>query len=121
MNRRHAAPTHEQINYRIGSVPEPCGFLMRKPLTVVEMGLVGAIRIEHGVVEIELVLTDAACVHFSALQRYIAGAASEFDGFEHVTVSAGRLRRDRGRHRGDGERFRTVSIRHDVRGEAVIP
>ena len=81
-----AAPTREQIMERIDSVPEPCGFLMRAPLSVLEMGLVDEIRIERGTVEIELVLTDAACVHFSALRRYIADAVGELDGVDRVTV-----------------------------------
>jgi metal-sulfur cluster biosynthetic enzyme len=79
-------PTREQILDRIGTVPEPCGFLMRTPLSVLEMGLVDAVRIDDGRIEIELVLTDAACVHLSAMSQYIADAVGDLEGVDTVVV-----------------------------------
>jgi len=78
--------TREQVLQRIDTVPEPCGFLMGAPLSVVEMGLVDAIRIDGGRVEVELVLTDASCVHFSSMRAYITDALADLDGVHTVEV-----------------------------------
>jgi metal-sulfur cluster biosynthetic enzyme len=79
--------TRQQVLDKINMVPEPCGVLMHAPLSVVEMGLVDSIRIDRGKVAIELVLTDASCVHFSSLRRYITDAVSDLDGVESVEVT----------------------------------
>jgi len=79
-------PTLEQVLEKIDSVPEPCGLLMRAPLSVLEMGLVDAVQIEGGTVEIELVLTDASCVHLSSMRQYICDAVGDLDGVERVEV-----------------------------------
>lgn len=73
---------------KIDTVPEPCGLLMQAPLSVVEMGLVDAIRIDGTAVTIELVLTDASCVHFASLRRYIADVVSDLEGVDSVEVTA---------------------------------
>jgi metal-sulfur cluster biosynthetic enzyme len=80
-------PTRQQVLDKINTVPEPCGLLMRAPLSVVEMGLVDSIRIDGGKVSIELVLTDASCVHWSSLRRYITDAVSDLGGVESVEVT----------------------------------
>jgi metal-sulfur cluster biosynthetic enzyme len=80
-------PTRQQVLDKINTVPEPCGLLMRAPLSVVEMGLVDSIRIDCGKVTIELVLTDASCVHLSSLRRYITDVVSDLDGVEGVEVT----------------------------------
>jgi metal-sulfur cluster biosynthetic enzyme len=79
-------PTLEQVLAKIDSVPEPCGFLMRAPLSVLEMGLIDAVHIDSGKVEIELVLTDASCVHLSSMREYIADAVRDLDGVQSVEV-----------------------------------
>ena len=79
-------PSREQILERIDSVPEPCGFLMRTPLSVLEMGLVNSVHIEGGRVCIEIVLTDASCVHWSSMRDYIADAVGDVDGVQSVEV-----------------------------------
>lgn len=78
--------TREQVLDAVGTVPEPCGFLMRAPLSVLEMGLVDDVRIAGGTVEIVIVLTDASCTHLSSMQRFIADAVGDLDGVDSVTV-----------------------------------
>lgn len=77
-----------RIEEALHRVPEPCGLLMREPIDICDMGLVDLIEHDAGRVRIVLVLTDASCVHFTGLQRYIADVVGELPGIESVTVDA---------------------------------
>ena len=68
------------------AVTEPCSILMRRPMSIVDMGLIEAIEIEGGHVHVTLVLTDASCVHFTSMQRYIGEVLVELEGVDEVTV-----------------------------------
>lgn len=81
-------PTEDEILAQLRRVPEPCGFLMRTPLNICEMGLVETIEREAGHVRVELVLTDTSCVHFAGMRGYIADVLQELPGVESVTVTA---------------------------------
>jgi metal-sulfur cluster biosynthetic enzyme len=108
-------PTSQEVIDKIHTIPEPCGLLMRAPLSVVDMGLVDRVAIVGGDVAIELVLTDASCVHFSALRTYISEVVSTLDGVRSVRVTASSTKLwtpDRLRHRGDDASARTTN-HHD--------
>jgi metal-sulfur cluster biosynthetic enzyme len=75
-----------QIRERIAQIPEPCALAMRKTTTIGQMGLIEAVELAGGHVRITLCLTDAACVHFGAMQRYIADVLSELPDITEVTV-----------------------------------
>jgi metal-sulfur cluster biosynthetic enzyme len=81
-------PQIDRIEAALHRVPEPCGILMREPIDICDMGLVDVIEHHDGHVRIVLVLTDASCVHFTGLQRYIADVVGELSGITSVTVEA---------------------------------
>jgi metal-sulfur cluster biosynthetic enzyme len=68
------------------SVTEPCSILMRRPMSIVDMGLIESVEIEGGHVHVTLVLTDASCVHFTSMQRYIREVLLELEAVDEVTV-----------------------------------
>jgi metal-sulfur cluster biosynthetic enzyme len=67
-------------------VPEPCSIAMRTPTDIVEMGLVGDVRVERGHVTVELVLTDPSCAHFRSMGAYIRDVVGRLDGVDSVEV-----------------------------------
>jgi metal-sulfur cluster biosynthetic enzyme len=71
-------------------VPEPCSLLMRSPTNIVDMGLVESIVETEGRLHIELVLTDASCVHFSGMSTYINDVLKQIDGVNEVVVTPSR-------------------------------
>lgn len=81
-------PSQERIRQELRQVPEPCGLLMREPIDICAMGLVDEIECRDGHVRIMLVLTDASCVHFSGMRRYIADVLTALPGVDAVTVTA---------------------------------
>lgn len=78
--------TEADLLARLRRVTEPCSIAMRRPIDIVDMGLVERIDVDAGHVRVELCLTDPACVHFRALQRYIADVLLEHGGVESVEV-----------------------------------
>jgi metal-sulfur cluster biosynthetic enzyme len=82
------APTADRIREELRRVPEPCGLLMREEIDIVAMGLVDEIECLDGDVRVVLVLTDASCVHFTGLQRYIGDVVGALPGVGSVTVTA---------------------------------
>jgi metal-sulfur cluster biosynthetic enzyme len=70
------------------AVPEPCSIAMRAPTDICSMGLVERVEIEGSHVRVTLVLTDPSCVHFSAMQRYIADEVNALEDVDQVTVVA---------------------------------
>jgi len=83
-------PTPERIREELHRVPEPCAILMREPDSIVTMGLVERVECDDGRIRIELVLTDASCVHFGALRRYIRDVLTALPGVRAVDVVASR-------------------------------
>lgn len=82
------APTADRIREELRRVPEPCGLLMREEIDIVAMGLVDEISHDGGDVRIVLVLTDASCVHFAGMRRYIGDVVGALPGVDSVTVTA---------------------------------
>ncbi len=60
-----------RIEAALTRVTEPCSIAFGRPISIVEMGLVEGIEVLDGHAEVTLCLTDAACVHFAGMQRFI--------------------------------------------------
>jgi metal-sulfur cluster biosynthetic enzyme len=80
-------PTGAEVRAQLRSVIEPCSLLMRTPLDICQMGLVDQVSCADGTVRVELVLTDASCVHYAGLRRYITDALLELPGVQAVEVA----------------------------------
>ena len=80
--------TEAQVLQALRAVPEPCSIAMRAPTDIYSMGLVERVEIDGSHVHVTLVLTDPSCVHFSAMQRYIADELNALPGVDQVTVTA---------------------------------
>lgn len=76
-----------QIQERLARVTEPCSIAFGKPISIVEMGLVERIDVMGEHVDITLCLTDAACVHFAGMQRFICDELLGLPDVSTVTVS----------------------------------
>lgn len=76
----------ERIRERVAAIPEPCAFAMGKPTTLGEMGLIEDIAVAGGKATITLCLTDTACVHFTAMKRYIVDVLADFPDVIDVVV-----------------------------------
>ena len=74
------------VRARLHRVVEPCSIAMRRPVSIVQMGLIDDIQLNGGVARISLCLTDAACVHFTGMQRGIADALADLPGIDSVEV-----------------------------------
>ena len=85
-------PTQDEVRERLRRVPEPCAILLREKDDIVSMGLVEHIECGNGHVRVELVLTDASCVHFAGLQRFIADVLADLPGVGTVEVTASRTK-----------------------------
>lgn len=80
--------TADAVRDVLRDVPEPCSLLMGAPTNITDMGLVGDVVVAGAVVSVELVLTDASCVHFAAMTRYVQDLVGALDGVERVHVTA---------------------------------
>ena len=67
-------------------IPEPCSIAMGSEVNLVQMGLVDGIEIDEGDVTVTLCLTDASCIHFRAMQRFIADGVLALPGVSKVSV-----------------------------------
>lgn len=75
------------INARLDRIPEPCSIAMGGTVSLAAMGLVDDVAIaEGGEVTVTLCLTDAACVHFTAMQQFIADEIAGLPGVSSVRV-----------------------------------
>jgi metal-sulfur cluster biosynthetic enzyme len=79
--------TRSSVLEALQDVPEPCSIAMRNPMDITEMGLVDEVEVEVGHVRVELLLTDPACVHFTAIRRFINDVLMRLDGVETVEVA----------------------------------
>lgn len=75
-----------RIEARLARVTEPCSIAFGKPISIVAMGLIERIAVEGGHAEITLCLTDAACVHFAGMQRFIRDELVELPEIRTVEV-----------------------------------
>jgi len=75
-----------RIEERLGRVTEPCSIAFGKPISIVEMGLIEQIEVADGHAEITLCLTDAGCVHFAGMQRFIRDELLDLPEIDSVTV-----------------------------------
>jgi metal-sulfur cluster biosynthetic enzyme len=75
-----------RIEARLERVTEPCSIAFGKPISIVEMGLIERIAVTESHAEVTLCLTDAACVHFAGLQRFIRDELLELPEIRTVEV-----------------------------------
>lgn len=76
-----------QIMTVLEGIPEPCSIAMGGKTSLAGMGLVDDIAVSKaGQVTITLCLTDAACVHFTSMQKFIADAVGALSGVTSVRV-----------------------------------
>jgi metal-sulfur cluster biosynthetic enzyme len=74
-----------RIEACLARVIEPCSIAFGKPISIVDMGLIEQVEVVGGHADITLCLTDAACVHFAGMQRFIRDellALSEINSVE---------------------------------------
>ena len=75
-----------RIEAALTRVTEPCSIAFGKPISIVEMGLIERIKVEGSHAQITLCLTDAACVHFAGMQRFIRDELLELPEISTVEV-----------------------------------
>ncbi len=75
-----------RIEARLARVTEPCSIAFGKPISIVEMGLIERVEVTDGHAEITLCLTDAACVHFAGMQRFIQDELLDLPEIDSVAV-----------------------------------
>jgi metal-sulfur cluster biosynthetic enzyme len=75
-----------RIKARLERVTEPCSIAFGKPISIVEMGLIERIEVTESLAEVTLCLTDAACVHFAGMQRFIRDELLELPEISTVEV-----------------------------------
>jgi metal-sulfur cluster biosynthetic enzyme len=76
-----------RIEASLARVTEPCSLAFGKPISIVEMGLIERIQVTDDHAEITLCLTDAACVHFAGMQRFIRDELLDLPEINAVTVN----------------------------------
>jgi metal-sulfur cluster biosynthetic enzyme len=75
-----------RIEAALERVVEPCSMVFGKPVSIGEMGLVERIEVEGNHARITLCLTDAACIHFAGMQRFIRDELLELPEIASVEV-----------------------------------
>lgn len=75
-----------RIEAQLERVTEPCSIAFGTPISIVEMGLIEQINITENHAEVTLCLTDAACVHFAGMQRFIRDELLELPEINTVDV-----------------------------------
>lgn len=71
---------------QLGQVQDPCSVRLGRPMSLVTMGLVDAVCLRGGAVDVRLVLTDASCVFFFSFADEIEQRLRAVDGVDTVTV-----------------------------------
>lgn len=75
-----------RLTTALAKVKDPCSLAMGRPLDIVSMGLVEDIMVDKGSVTVSMVLTDAACVFFRDISRFVEDVLREVPGVEEVDV-----------------------------------
>lgn len=75
-----------RIDARLALVPEPCAIAMGTRVDIVGMGLIEDVALHGRHAVVTLCLTDPACVHFRAMQAYIADVLVALPEIETVEV-----------------------------------
>jgi metal-sulfur cluster biosynthetic enzyme len=75
-----------RVETQLEGVVEPCSIAFGKPISIVEMGLIERIVVTDSHVSITLCLTDAACVHYAAMARFIRDAVLALPEINSVDV-----------------------------------
>lgn len=76
----------QRIRDRVAAIPEPCAIALGRPTTLAQMGLIDRIAFADGHATVTLCLTDSACVHFRAMQHFIADVLADMPEVTSVSV-----------------------------------
>ena len=76
----------QRIRDRVAAIPEPCAIALGRPTTLGQMGLIDRIAFTNGHATVTLCLTDSACVHFRAMQQFIADVLADLPEVSSVSV-----------------------------------
>lgn len=74
------------VETRLRAVADPCSLRTRRPMDIVDMGLIGDLEVEDGRVSMSLVLTDPTCIFAAQIIDAIERSVGDLDGVEQVDV-----------------------------------
>lgn len=76
----------QRIRDRVAAIPEPCAIALGRPTTLGQMGLIDCIAFADGHATVTLCLTNSACVHFRAMQQFVADVFADMPEVTSVSV-----------------------------------
>jgi metal-sulfur cluster biosynthetic enzyme len=74
------------VEARLRAVADPCSIRTRRPMDIVDMGLIGDLEVDGGRVSMSLVLTDPTCIFAAQIIEAIERSLGDLDGVEQVDV-----------------------------------
>lgn len=86
MSTKVGSLTVQEIEKALESVIDPCSKALGSPMDIVTMGLVEKIVIDGGDITITVILTDAACYFFTAIEKFVADVLIDLPGVQSVDV-----------------------------------
>jgi len=75
-----------EVEKALALVIDPCSKAMGSPMDIVTMGLVERIDIDGGKVTITVILTDANCFFFNAIEQFVTDVVTDVPGVTEVDV-----------------------------------
>jgi phenylacetate-CoA oxygenase PaaJ subunit len=75
------SPTESEVWRALGRVTDP-----EYPLSIVDLGMVYGVRVEHGTVEVDLTFTSIGCPAIDMLVHDVRDAVTALAGVTAVTV-----------------------------------
>jgi metal-sulfur cluster biosynthetic enzyme len=81
-----SAPDEQQVWDALERVIDPCSAFNGTHLSLVELGMIEAVTIERGDVEVLLFLDDPTCVLFFEINRMISEEVGALEGVSAVSV-----------------------------------
>lgn len=86
MSTKTPTTTTAEVEKALELVIDPCSKAMGSPMDIVTMGLVERIDIDGGKVTITVILTDAACYFFTAIEQFVTDVVSVLPHVTEVDV-----------------------------------
>jgi metal-sulfur cluster biosynthetic enzyme len=86
MSTETPATTTAAVEKALELVIDPCSKAMGSPMDIVTMGLVESIDIDGGKVRITVILTDAACYFFTAIEQFVTDVVGVLPDVAEVDV-----------------------------------
>jgi ATP-binding protein involved in chromosome partitioning len=86
MSTETPTTTTAAVEKALELVIDPCSKAMGSPMDIVTMGLVESIDIDGGKVTITVILTDAACYFFTAIEQFVTDVVGVLPDVDEVDV-----------------------------------